>query len=137
MTGTLYDKKTGKPILDKDGNGITSLVTFVPDATDGVVEVPFEINTEVLRKTEIVAGETVYHTGKDRAVGIHFDLEDEAQTVQVPDIHTTLTDDGTNEHIASYEKVELTDVIAYENLVPGLEYTVSGYLAGFSRVYLR
>ena len=128
MTGTLYDKKTGKPILDKDGNGITSLVTFVPDATDGVVEVPFEINTEVLRKTEIVAGETVYHTGKDRAVGIHFDLEDEAQTVQVPDIHTTLTDDGTNEHIASYEKVELTDVIAYENLVPGLEYTVSGYL---------
>ena len=128
MTGTLYDKKTGKPILDKDGNGIASLVTFVPDATDGVVEVPFEINTEVLRKTEIVAGETVYHTGKDRAVGIHFDLEDEAQTVQVPDIHTTLTDDGTNEHIASYEKVELTDVIAYENLVPGLEYTVSGYL---------
>ena len=128
MTGTLYDKKTGNAILDKNGKEITSSVAFVPEETDGIIEVPFEINTEVLRKTEIVAGETVYHSGKDRAVGIHFDLEDEAQTVQVPDIHTTLTDDGTNDHIASFDKVELTDVIAYENLVPGLEYTVSGYL---------
>ena len=128
MTGTLYDKETGEVVKDENGKAITSSVTFIPESVEGTVEVEFTINTEVARKKTFVAAEKVRHEESEKWVGIHFDLEDEDQTVQVPDIHTTLTDNSTNDHVVSYPEVELTDVIAYENLVPGLEYTVSGYL---------
>ncbi len=128
MTGTLYDKKTGKAITDKDGKAITSSVTFVPEETAGTVEVPFEINTEVARNMTIVAAEKVRHEESEKWVGIHFDLKDEGQTVYVPDLHTTLTDKNTGDHVATDGDVELIDVVTYENLVPGLEYTVTGKL---------
>jgi|GEM_PF-2985865 len=128
MTGTLYDKKTGKAIKDKDGKAITSSVTFVPEETAGTVEVPFEINTEVARNMTIVAAEKVRHEESEKWVGIHFDLKDEGQTVYVPDLHTTLTDKNNGDHVATDGDVELIDVVTYENLVPGLEYTVTGKL---------
>ena len=128
MTGTLYDKKTGEVIKDKNGAPITSSVTFVPEETAGTVEVPFEINTEVARTMVIVAAEKVRHEESEKWVGIHFDLKDEGQTVYVPDLHTTLTDKTTNEHVAVDGDITLVDVVAYENLVPGLEYTVTGKL---------
>ena len=128
MTGTLYDKETGEIVKDENGKEITSSVTFVPESVEGTVEVEFTINTEVARKKTFVAAEKVRHEESEKWVGIHFDLEDEDQTVQVPDIHTTLTDNSTNDHVVAYPEVELTDVITYENLVPGLEYTISGYL---------
>ena len=128
MTGTLYDKKTGEVIKDKNGAPITNSVNFVPKETAGTVEVPFEINTEVARTMVIVAAEKVRHEESEKWVGIHFDLKDEGQTVYVPDLHTTLTDKTTDEHVAVNGDVELIDVVSYENLVPGLEYTVTGKL---------
>lgn len=121
MCGTLYDKATGDEIA-------TAEVTFTPEETSGTVDVSFTVNTEVARNSTFVAGEKVRHENSEKWVGIHFDLEDEGQTVRVPDIHTTLTDNSTNDHVVAYPTVELTDVISYENLVPGLEYTISGYL---------
>ncbi|SEW38053.1 LPXTG-motif cell wall anchor domain-containing protein [Ruminococcaceae bacterium KH2T8] len=121
MCGTLYDKESGEEITTAD-------VTFTPESVDGTVDVIFTVNTEVARNCTFVAGERVRHEGSEKWVGIHFDLEDEGQTVRVPDIHTTLTDNSTDDHVAAYPTVELTDVITYENLVPGLEYTVTGYL---------
>ena len=128
MSGTLYDKETGEPIKDENGNPIIGSVTFVPEASEDTVEVLFEINTEVLRNKTIVASETVYHSGSDRAVGIHFNLNDEEQTVYVPDLHTTLTDSTTKEHIVADGDVELIDVVAFENLISEKEYTVVGKL---------
>lgn len=128
MTGTLYDKKTGETIKDKDGAPITSSVTFVPEETAGTVDVPFEINTEVARTMVIVAAEKVRHEESEKWVGIHFDLKDEGQTVYVPNLQTTLTDKSTNDHVAVDGDITLTDVVSYENLVPGLEYTVTGKL---------
>ena len=121
MCGTLYDKATGTEIT-------TAEVTFVPENVSGTVDVLFTVNTEVARNCTFVAGEKVRHEDSEKWVGIHFNLEDEGQTVRVPDIHTTLTDNSTEDHVAAYPLVELTDVISYENLVPGLEYRVTGYL---------
>lgn len=128
MTGTLYDKTTGEALKDENGEEITSYVTFVPAQVEGTVDVSFTLNTEVLRNKTIVAAEKVRHEESEKWVGIHFDLEDQAQTVYVPNIHTTLTDNVTKDHIVADQDVELTDVVAYENLVPELEYTVTGYL---------
>ncbi|MBR3032213.1 MAG: VaFE repeat-containing surface-anchored protein [Clostridiales bacterium] len=128
MTGTLYDRATCDPILDANGNPITGSVTFVPEKVSGTVEVPFEINTEIARNKTIVAGEKVRHEESEKWVGIHFNLKDQGQTVFVPDLHTTLTDKNTEDHVAADETVELIDVVSYENLVPGLEYTVVGKL---------
>ena len=121
MEGTLYDKASGEVIT-------TAQVTFTPENEAGTVNVTFTVNTEVARSCTFVAGEKVRHEDSEKYVGIHFDLEDEPQTVRVPDIHTTLTDNSTNDHVVAYPTVELTDVISYENLTVGLEYTISGYL---------
>ena len=121
MEGTLYDRASGDVIT-------TAQVTFVPENEAGTVDVTFTVNTEAARSCTFVAGEKVRHENSDRYVGIHFDLDDEPQTVRVPDIHTTLTDNSTNDHVVTYPTVELTDVISYENLIPGLEYTISGHL---------
>ena len=128
MTGTLYDKETGEVITDEKGDEVTASVVFVPESEEGIVEIEFTLNTETFRDKTLVAAEKVRHEESEKWVGIHFDLDDEAQTVYVPDIHTTLTDIKTNEHVVPDGKIELTDVISYENLVPGVEYTVSGYL---------
>ena len=121
MEGTLYDKDSGEVIT-------TAEVTFIPENAAGSVEVTFTVNTEVARSCTFVAGEKVRPEDSEKYVGIHFDLEDEPQTVRVPDIHTTLTDNSTDDHVAAYPTVELTDVISYENLTVGLDYTVSGCL---------
>ena len=129
MTGTLYDKESGKPVEDENGVVITSSVTFVPDSVDGTVEVEFTLNTEVLRSKTLVAAEKVRHEESERWVGIHFDLEDESQSVYVPDIHTTLQDQDTSEHVAPVsENITLVDTVLYENLLPGKKYSVTGVL---------
>ena len=40
--GTLMDKGTGEPFLDKDGNEVTARTPFEPEAPSGTVEVTFE-----------------------------------------------------------------------------------------------
>ena len=129
MTGVLFDKETSNPVTDEDGNPITSSVVFVPKEVDGTVDVEFTVNTETLRNKTIVAAELVRHEESEKWVGIHFNLEDEAQTVQVPDIHTTLLDISTGTHVAPQsEEITLEDTVTYENLIPGKKYTMTGTL---------
>ena len=60
------------------------------------------------------------------------DLTDQAQTIQVPNVHTTATTEtghtlpeGAN---ADIRPVTVTDRVYYENLIPGKSYTVVGNL---------
>lgn len=128
VTGTVIVKETGEPLTDEDGNIITSTTTFVPESkVDGSIELEFVIDTTVLQGQTLVVFENIEKDGK--TIIIHADIDDEEQTVYIPEIGTTFTDDTTNEHLAAYgEKVSLTDVIAYKNLVPGDTYTISGVL---------
>lgn len=81
IKGTLMDKSTGKPFKVK-GKEITSTVKFVPDKTDGKVEVTFTFDSSVIKKdTELVVFETLYRDGVELTT--HADINDDGQTVTI------------------------------------------------------
>lgn len=121
LEGELYDKKTEKSL------GIKAETEFTPEASDGIAEVVFEVKLSDIKGKTIVAFEKVTKNGRE--VAIHADIEDEAQTVRVPKIGTTLVDNASNSHKAAYaDKLTLVDTIEYAGLTPGSEYTVEGVL---------
>ena len=126
FTGILYDKATGKPLLDAEGSEVTSeLVDYVPEAADGTVEITFTFKSVTLTSRTIVAAETVWH--EDVEVAVHKDLTDKDQTVYIPEIGTTLTDDSGQKMFLASESAVLEDVVAYKNLPAGT-YTLFGKL---------
>lgn len=96
IKGTLMDKSTCKPFMVK-GKEITSTVKFVPDKTDGKVEVTFTFDGSAIKKdTEFVVFETLYRDGVELIA--HADIDDKGQTVTIkPYIpHNPKTGDDRN-----------------------------------------
>ncbi|MCH5353643.1 MAG: VaFE repeat-containing surface-anchored protein [Acutalibacter sp.] len=127
VKGILMNKATGKPFL-ANGEQVTSEVTFVPENPSGKVIVPFVFDgTRISRNAEIVVFEGLYKDGIELAV--HADIKDIGQTVTVlvPEVGTTATVDGEKE-VNATEVFTLEDVVSYNNLIPGKEYTVNGIL---------
>ena len=129
MTGTLMDKATGTAVKDDSNNDVTASTTFTPAAADGTVNVVFTFNKATTENLTYVAYETLY-IGSAK-VAEHNDLTDEQQSVFFPKIRTTATDKDTQDHVGSIEangKTTLVDVVSYNNLIVGHEYTISGKL---------
>ena len=127
LTGKLMDKATGKAFL-LDGEESTSEVTFTPDEPDGEIEVEFTFDARLIQiETDLVVFEGLSSDGIKLAV--HADIEDEGQTVTLtpPEIHTTATIGGKKETTTA-GTITIEDVVKYENLIPGKEYTVFGEL---------
>jgi len=118
MTGTLMDKSTGEPAKDADGQEITASTSFVAEPSGaGSVELTFVFNGENLAGTAMVAFEEVSNNGY--LVCSHADLEDEDQTVYIPDIHTTFAgQNGEKDFLASGTQT-IVDTVAYQGLLPG------------------
>ena len=96
IKGTLMDKSTGKPFMVK-GKEITSTVKFVPDKTDGKVEVTFTFDGSAIKKdTELVVFETLYRNGVELTA--HANINDKGQTVtiKVPELKNPKTGDERN-----------------------------------------
>lgn len=96
IKGTLMDKSTRKPFKVK-GKEITSTVKFVPDKTDGKVEVTFTFDGSAIKKdTELVVFETLYRDGVELTA--HADIDDKGQTVTIvsPTPKTPKTSDNRN-----------------------------------------
>lgn len=127
MTGTLYVKSTGEALLDADGNPVSASAEFVAEAADGSVELTFVFDASALAGESIVAYESLTYNGVE--VAVHADIDDEGQTVHIPEIGTTAIDaeSGTHNAIAD-ETVTIVDTVVYTNLIPGKEYTISGVL---------
>ena len=126
VKGILMDKATGKAILAGDKE-VTAETTFVPETTDGTVDVTFVFDGSALEDTLLVAFETLYTEEKE--VGIHAEIEDDAQTVYLPKIRTHAKDGITDiDHTEALEKATIIDTVSYSSLLPGKEYTVSGTL---------
>lgn len=75
----------------------------------------------------VVVFENVYFL--DKLIATHADIDDEAQTVHIPNMWTTAKDNDTESHMSLADSdVTLTDTVTYRNLVPGKTYTLSGTL---------
>lgn len=127
VRGTAVDKETGKPLTDADGNELVSTAKFTAASADGSVDVKFTFDGTAMAGHSVVFFENVYYT--DKLIAVHADIDDEAQTVHIPLIFTSVKDKNTDSHMSlAGSDVTLTDTVAYRNLVPGKTYTISGTL---------
>ncbi|MCI6547860.1 MAG: VaFE repeat-containing surface-anchored protein [Coriobacteriaceae bacterium] len=132
VTGTLHivnDGTDGGALTDADGDDVTATTTFTAEAATQDVEVPFDVDASALAGRSVVAFEDLSTGGV--CVATHADIADEGQTLRVPAIHTTATDQaGMHEHQVTDadSRMELTDTVSYEGLTPGTEYVATGTL---------
>lgn len=127
ITGILMDKDTGKAVKDANGEKITSSVEFVAEDTDGSVDVKFNFDGTNLGGKILVAFEKLYYG--EKLYGTHADLEDEEQTMYVPEVETVALNKETETHHALADgTVELLDTVKYRNLLPGRNYTLHGMI---------
>lgn len=126
VTGTLMDKSTGKP-LKVNGKKVIAKKTFIPETRDGYVELKFKFDASALAGTTVVAFEDLKRD--DILIATHSDIEDEEQTVDIVDIHTTALSKTTKAHeVQIGSETVITDKVKYEGLTPGKKYTMKGTL---------
>lgn len=138
VTGTLHIReKDGNGIITdggtvKDGEGKDLVVskTFVPAQADGEVTIVFVFDASYLAGKTVVAFESVSRDGIEFAS--HADITDEAQSVHFVKIGTTAVSEDGSHTVQMPGKgnktVTIKDTVAYENLIPGMEYTMTGTL---------
>ena len=126
VKGVLMNKATGKAIM-VNGKEVTASATFTPEEKNGTVDVTFTFDGSALEDTLIVVFETLYTEGKE--VGVHAEINDDAQTVYIPKIQTEAKDAVTEiDHTEALPKAKIIDTVSYSSLLPGKEYTVTGTL---------
>lgn len=126
LSGTFMNAKTKKPIM-VNGNTITARRTFTADAHEMTIPLTYTLNASELAGTTTVVFENLYSDGT--LLATHADLEDDEQTVYIPEIHTTAKDQTTKiNHTEANKTANIVDTVSYTNLLPGREYTVSGTL---------
>ena len=111
------NKETGEPVLI-DGEKVTASTTFTAEKAEGSVEVVFEFDASAIAGTTVVAFEYMEYTGVE--VAVHEDIEDEDQTVYIPDVHTTATAaNTTKDHVTgANEDLIITDeAVSYTHLL--------------------
>lgn len=127
VKGVLMEKKSGNEMLNAEGEKITSEAEFTAKEPDGSVDVTFVFDGSDLAGTSTVVFEDLYENNVILAT--HSDIDDEGQTLHVPEIGTTAKDSDTQDHMSyADEDVTIVDTIAYKNLAVGKEYRVSGVL---------
>lgn len=130
LVAELHDAKTGEAILDADGNAVTVERDFTPTATNGFEVVNFNVSTYDLGGSTVVVYERLYDADGS-LLADHSDKTDVDQQVTVvePVVHTTATDAADGDKTAfTDDEMAITDTVAYGNLIPGKEYTVTGTL---------
>ena len=124
IEGVLYHKKTGEYLCVDGTENFRVSKTFVPSefgGRTGYVDLEFNVDTSELKNEDIVAMVKLYHNGT--LVAEHWDDEDEAEKVHIPEVTTEVWDSetGDNEGLAQ-ENSTLVDTVSYENLTYGAYY---------------
>lgn len=129
MIGRIMVPETEEPILDDEGNEITAEQDFVAskDGTGSVV-MEFEVPTSAIKTTSIVVFERCVAEGV--VIAVHEDPEDDNQTINFTEIHTTATDSVTEDHYGQVmnETITVIDKVECKGLSKGATYTLSGML---------
>ena len=111
----------------RDGEELAPQVVFTPETSEGFVEVTYVIDTSRFKARTLVCFESLSYNGA--VIMTHADIDDENQTIYVPSVRTSAYSSDTMSNVVSYGKTSrITDTVFYENVIPGLQYTVSGSL---------
>lgn len=127
VQGILKDRASGESLLDVKGKEITAKKEFTAKDSAGDITVTFEFDGSLLSGKTAVAFEELFEEKK--SIAVHADIQDEAQTVEFPQIATKAADPktGTNLTMAS-DQITVVDTVSYQGLVPGCGYRLEGTL---------
>lgn len=100
---------------------------LTPSTPSGSAEVIFSFDASQLASDRLVATEVLLDA-EGATVCSHEDLSDEAQTVYVPAIETTLESPEGAGDISSVGTIELVDTVRFTGLVPAKTYTLRAEL---------
>lgn len=103
--------------------------TFTAEKVNGTVDVVFTFDASEISGKTVVAFETLLKD--DKVIATHEDITDKAQSVNFVKVRTkALAENGKHEmQVPKDDKpVKIKDLVEYKNLIPGLEYTVTGTL---------
>lgn len=141
--GVTYEMRGHMHLVDYDDNGnrldsgvitralegeiLEPVTSFIPEEYEGYVQVTYVIDTDRFRGKTMVSYEDLYQN--DIQIMTHSDINDQYQTIEVPDIHTNAYGSDVNGDIVAYgATVRLTDTVTYTNLLVGRQYMVQGSL---------
>ena len=137
LVGIAMDKKTGEKLVlnGKNVKAEKEFTSVKANRKNGTAEGSWDLEFtmtedqyEDLRGKDIVIFEALYNQ-EGTLVATHNDINDIGQELVVPDIHTTLTDKKTEDHIAyPEEETTLIDKVSYTNLLEGKSYVMNGTL---------
>lgn len=120
VSGELMDQLSG------DTTGISGSTVFTSsDSGSGTVDVTFTVPAGWAGHA-LTAFETLSRDGNEQAS--HRDIDDQAQTVHVADLGTTLVDKLDGDKNVTAAGGTVIDTVTYTNLRPNTEYTVTGEL---------
>lgn len=125
LTGQLMDKATGQPI-DADWARQVDVQVTDADIQAGYKDITFDVPAGALAGKVVVAFEELKLNGT--TLTTHHDINDDAQTIWAPSIHTTATGTEGAKEVEPGQAFTLTDKIEYKGLRPGMEYTIAGEL---------
>ena len=114
------------------GEVLEPYTVFTPTSHEGYVQVEFVIDTNRFRGETVVSFEDLYWNNVH--IMWHTDIEDEAQTFVIPDVHTNAycpdtTPNEMGRTVITYsETARIVDEVYYENVLPGRQYMVQGSL---------
>lgn len=113
-----------------NGNPVTVTKTAVIGPGETVVELVYkDLDWSQVVGKHLVVYESMDRTSDNVHITEHEDINDEDQSIHVPDAHTTATDVYTESHY-TYAVPETTtvDEYHYSGLIKGKEYEVNGFM---------
>ena len=128
VDGVLVDQSNSAEVA-------TGHTTFTPDSANGTVTVTFKVNASLLKNHTVVAFETLKSNGAK--IAEHCDIHDAAQSTRVPMISTSAVVGKQYDYIPPAPAkpdpsvtnwITVTSTVKYENLEPGVEYTITSTL---------
>lgn len=128
VSGTLHVRDAeghdAGALTDEEGRPVTATREFVAEGPSGQVEVVFCFPGTIAAGKQVVAFETL---GDERTTwAVHANIDDEAQTVEVPEIHTRLEASDGTKTVPVGKDVVLTDSVAYTHLTSHVTYLIEG-----------
>lgn len=119
IDATLMEKDTNAPLCHADGNPITSTYKFTAIGTEMTLtnKICFRFDGSLLTGSDLVAFEKLTN-GHDLIYAVHEDINDEDQTVKVPEIGTTATSEEGDKFVFAGEEAVIIDTVTYKNFIP-------------------
>ena len=139
VTCTIVNTQTGETAVDADGNELVAGKTFTAAAEEmNNVVIEFTgVNITNLAGTQLTATDVLTYTTGSKTTTVKAAAHDlttmigdelEAQTILVPSIRTTLTDDAGNKEVEALKDVTLVDAVEYKSLDTTKTYRLTGTL---------